>query len=96
MFTGLKLDTELCELSTAKPAAGRRAAATNICELFRQNMEIDTLDTDQTTAAPEEIPPNAITAARVFLAGLSGQETSQIDFYAEESKDICHNNAQHY
>ncbi|KAA6372228.1 MAG: hypothetical protein EZS28_032248, partial [Streblomastix strix] len=32
-------------------------------------------------------PPNAISAARVLLAGLSGQETSQIDFYAEEPSE---------
>ncbi|KAA6338259.1 MAG: hypothetical protein EZS28_052715, partial [Streblomastix strix] len=51
---------------------------------FRQNLEIDPLDPDQTIATPEEVPPNAITAARTLLAGLSGQETSQIDFYAEE------------
>ncbi|KAA6394471.1 MAG: hypothetical protein EZS28_010008, partial [Streblomastix strix] len=57
---------------------------------FRQNLEIDSLDPDQTIATPEEVPPNAITAARVFLAGLSGQETSQIDFYAEEgSKELA-------
>ncbi|KAA6373149.1 MAG: hypothetical protein EZS28_031324, partial [Streblomastix strix] len=54
---------------------------------FRQNLEIDPLDPDQTIATPEEIPPNAITAARVLLAGLSGQETSQIDFYAEEPSE---------
>ncbi|KAA6362260.1 MAG: hypothetical protein EZS28_042212, partial [Streblomastix strix] len=51
---------------------------------FRQKLEIDPLDPDQTIATPEEVPPNAIIAARVLLAGLSGQEASQIDFYAEE------------
>ncbi|KAA6388837.1 MAG: hypothetical protein EZS28_015635 [Streblomastix strix] len=54
---------------------------------FRQNLEINPLDPDQTIATPEEVPPNAITAARVLLAGLSGQETSQIDFYAEEPSE---------
>ncbi|KAA6356878.1 MAG: hypothetical protein EZS28_047596, partial [Streblomastix strix] len=54
---------------------------------FRQNLEIDPLDPDQTIATPEEVPPNAITAARVLLAGLSGQEASQIDFYAEEPSE---------
>ncbi|KAA6361508.1 MAG: hypothetical protein EZS28_042965, partial [Streblomastix strix] len=54
---------------------------------FRQNLEIDPLDPDQTIATPEEVPSNAITAARVLLAGLSGQETSQIDFYAEEPSE---------
>ncbi|KAA6353534.1 MAG: hypothetical protein EZS28_050939, partial [Streblomastix strix] len=54
---------------------------------FGQNLEIDPLDPDQTIATPEEVPPNAITAARVLLAGLSGQETSQIDFYAEEQSE---------
>ncbi|KAA6393841.1 MAG: hypothetical protein EZS28_010631 [Streblomastix strix] len=54
---------------------------------FRQNLEIDPLDPDQTIATPEEVPPNAITAAWVLLAGLSGQETSQIDFYAEEPSE---------
>ncbi|KAA6363082.1 MAG: hypothetical protein EZS28_041392 [Streblomastix strix] len=52
--------------------------------VFRQNLEIDPLDPDQTTATPEEVPPNAITAARVLLAGRSEQKTSHIDFYAEE------------
>ncbi|KAA6377055.1 MAG: hypothetical protein EZS28_027417, partial [Streblomastix strix] len=51
---------------------------------FCQILEIDPLDPDQTIATPEEVPPKAITAARTLLAGLSGQETSQIDFYAEE------------
>ncbi|KAA6389018.1 MAG: hypothetical protein EZS28_015456 [Streblomastix strix] len=51
---------------------------------FRQNLEIDPLDPDQTIATPEEVPLNAITAARVLLAGLSGQIALQIDFYAEE------------
>ncbi|KAA6394083.1 MAG: hypothetical protein EZS28_010390 [Streblomastix strix] len=54
---------------------------------FRQNLEIDPLDPDQTITTPEEVPPNAITAARVLLAGLSGQYTSQIDFYAEEPSE---------
>ncbi|KAA6384548.1 MAG: hypothetical protein EZS28_019925 [Streblomastix strix] len=54
---------------------------------FRQNLEIDPLDPDQIIAAPEEVPPNAIKAALALLAGLSGQETSQIDFYAEEPSE---------
>ncbi|KAA6374483.1 MAG: hypothetical protein EZS28_029989 [Streblomastix strix] len=54
---------------------------------FRQNLEIDPLDPDQTIATPDEVPTNAITAARVLLAGLSGQEASQIDFYAEEQSE---------
>ncbi|KAA6358297.1 MAG: hypothetical protein EZS28_046176, partial [Streblomastix strix] len=54
---------------------------------FRQNLEIDLLDPDQTIATPEEVPSNTITTARVLLAGLSGQQTSQIDFYAEEPSE---------
>ncbi|KAA6366174.1 MAG: hypothetical protein EZS28_038299, partial [Streblomastix strix] len=54
---------------------------------FRQNLEIDPFDPDQTIATPEEVPPNVITAARTLLAGLSGQEASQIDFYAEEQSE---------
>ncbi|KAA6370373.1 MAG: hypothetical protein EZS28_034100, partial [Streblomastix strix] len=54
---------------------------------FRQKLEIDPLDPDQTIVTPEEVPPNAITAAQVLLAGLSGQEASQIDFYAEEPSE---------
>ncbi|KAA6364654.1 MAG: hypothetical protein EZS28_039819, partial [Streblomastix strix] len=54
---------------------------------FRQNLEIDPQDPDQIIATPEEVPTNAITAVRVLLAGLSGQETSQIDFYAEEPSE---------
>ncbi|KAA6374974.1 MAG: hypothetical protein EZS28_029499 [Streblomastix strix] len=52
--------------------------------VFCQNIEIDPLDHNLTIAAPEEVPPNAITAARALLAGLSEQDTSQIDFYAEK------------
>ncbi|KAA6388796.1 MAG: hypothetical protein EZS28_015679 [Streblomastix strix] len=51
---------------------------------FRQNIEIDSLDPDQTIVTPEEVPPNAKTAARAFLTGLSEQETPLIGFYAEE------------
>ncbi|KAA6366852.1 MAG: hypothetical protein EZS28_037621, partial [Streblomastix strix] len=47
-------------------------------------LEIDPVDPDQTVALAEKVPPNATTAARVLLAGLSGQKTSQIDFYTEE------------
>ncbi|KAA6397260.1 MAG: hypothetical protein EZS28_007214 [Streblomastix strix] len=54
---------------------------------FCQNLEIDPLDSDQAIAKPEEVLPNTKTAARVLLAGLSGQETSQIDFYAEEPSE---------
>ncbi|KAA6401292.1 MAG: hypothetical protein EZS28_003187 [Streblomastix strix] len=54
---------------------------------FRQNLEIDALDPYQTIATPEEVSPNEKTAARVLLAGLSGQEMSQIDFYAEEPSE---------
>ncbi|KAA6383310.1 MAG: hypothetical protein EZS28_021164 [Streblomastix strix] len=46
---------------------------------FRQNLEIDPLDPDQTIATPEEVPSNAMTAAWILLAGLSRQRTSQID-----------------
>ncbi|KAA6360550.1 MAG: hypothetical protein EZS28_043922, partial [Streblomastix strix] len=56
-------------------------------DAFRQNLEIDPLDPDKTIATPEEVPPNAITAAQELLAGLSGQITSQIDFYAEEPSE---------
>ncbi|KAA6366951.1 MAG: hypothetical protein EZS28_037522, partial [Streblomastix strix] len=51
---------------------------------FRQILKIDPLDSDQTIASPEEVPPNAKTAVRALLAELSGKETSQIDFYAVE------------
>ncbi|KAA6397630.1 MAG: hypothetical protein EZS28_006839 [Streblomastix strix] len=44
---------------------------------------MDPLDPDQTIATLEEVPPNVITAARMLLAGLSGQKESQIEFYAE-------------
>ncbi|KAA6385498.1 MAG: hypothetical protein EZS28_018977, partial [Streblomastix strix] len=54
---------------------------------FRQNLEIDPLDPDQTIATPEEVPLYAITAARTLLAGLSEQDTSQIDFYTEEPSE---------
>ncbi|KAA6382030.1 MAG: hypothetical protein EZS28_022445 [Streblomastix strix] len=60
---------------------------TTFVNAFRQNLEIDPLDPDQTIATPEEVPLNAITAAPVLLAGPSGQETSQIDFYAEEPSE---------
>ncbi|KAA6374806.1 MAG: hypothetical protein EZS28_029668, partial [Streblomastix strix] len=54
---------------------------------FRKNIEVDPLDPDQTVEKPEEVPTNARTAARVLLAGLSGQEASQIDFYSEEPSE---------
>ncbi|KAA6398453.1 MAG: hypothetical protein EZS28_006026 [Streblomastix strix] len=56
---------------------------------YRKNIEIDPLDPDQTIATTEKIPQNAKIAARALLAGLTGQETSQIDFFAEEpSKEL--------
>ncbi|KAA6395738.1 MAG: hypothetical protein EZS28_008740 [Streblomastix strix] len=79
--------TELRELSTAKPAAIAAQPQPTFVNAFRQNLEIDPPDPDQTIATPEEVPPNAITAARVLLAGLSGQKTSQINFYAEEPSE---------
>ncbi|KAA6393036.1 MAG: hypothetical protein EZS28_011432 [Streblomastix strix] len=54
---------------------------------YRQNLEIDPLDPDQLIATPEEVPLNAITAARVLLAGLSVQETAQVDLNAETRTD---------
>ncbi|KAA6383196.1 MAG: hypothetical protein EZS28_021276 [Streblomastix strix] len=62
---------------------------------FRQNVEIDSLDPDQTIAAPEEVLPNATIAARVLLAGLSEQDNSQIDFYAEEPSEEREVEARH-
>ncbi|KAA6357767.1 MAG: hypothetical protein EZS28_046706, partial [Streblomastix strix] len=50
---------------------------------FRQNLEIDPLDPDQTITTPVEVPLNAIIEVWVLLARLSGQETLQIDFYEE-------------
>ncbi|KAA6387807.1 MAG: hypothetical protein EZS28_016665 [Streblomastix strix] len=55
--------------------------------MFCQNIEKDPLDPEQTIVTPEEVSPNTITAARVLLAGFSGQQTSQIDFYAEEPSE---------
>ncbi|KAA6395852.1 MAG: hypothetical protein EZS28_008623 [Streblomastix strix] len=55
---------------------------------FRQNLEIDLLDPDQTIATSEDVPLNAITKARALLAGFSGQDTSQIDFYVEEPSKV--------
>ncbi|KAA6353738.1 MAG: hypothetical protein EZS28_050735 [Streblomastix strix] len=52
--------------------------------MFHQNVEIDPLDSEQIIATSEKVPPSAITAARVLLAGLSGQETQQIDFCEED------------
>ncbi|KAA6400091.1 MAG: hypothetical protein EZS28_004385 [Streblomastix strix] len=54
---------------------------------FRQNIEIDPLDPDQTITTPEQVPPNAITAVWAVLVGLLGKETSQIDFQAEEPSE---------
>ncbi|KAA6392593.1 MAG: hypothetical protein EZS28_011874, partial [Streblomastix strix] len=54
---------------------------------FHRNIEIEPQDPDQTIQTPEEVPPNAITATRALLIGLSGQKTSQIDIYAEEPSD---------
>ncbi|KAA6374777.1 MAG: hypothetical protein EZS28_029699 [Streblomastix strix] len=54
---------------------------------FHQNIEIVSQYPDWTIATPEEVPPNAITAALALLAGPSGQETSQINFYAGETSE---------
>ncbi|KAA6366500.1 MAG: hypothetical protein EZS28_037974 [Streblomastix strix] len=54
---------------------------------FRQNLEIDPLDPELTIATPEEVPPNAKSAALTHLAGLSGQNMQQVDFYADEPSE---------
>ncbi|KAA6395499.1 MAG: hypothetical protein EZS28_008973 [Streblomastix strix] len=54
---------------------------------FRQNFEINPLDLDQTLATPNEVSSNAITTAKELKAGLSGQKTSQIDFYAAQPSE---------
>ncbi|KAA6373007.1 MAG: hypothetical protein EZS28_031465 [Streblomastix strix] len=54
---------------------------------FRQNIEMDSLDPDQTIATSEEVTPNAKTATQALLTGLSGQETTLIDFYVEELQE---------
>ncbi|KAA6385955.1 MAG: hypothetical protein EZS28_018520 [Streblomastix strix] len=51
---------------------------------FGQNVEIDSLGPDQTSATLDEVSSKAITAARTLLLRLSGQDTSQIDFYNEK------------
>ncbi|KAA6355130.1 MAG: hypothetical protein EZS28_049343 [Streblomastix strix] len=61
------------------------------------NIEINSLDPDQTVSTLEELPQKAITAAQTLLAGLSGRETSQTDFYAEnrqKSKSLKLDNSQ--
>ncbi|KAA6388427.1 MAG: hypothetical protein EZS28_016050 [Streblomastix strix] len=55
--------------------------------VFRQNIEINSLDLDQKIETPEEVAPNAITAERAPLVGLSGQETSQIYFFEEQPSE---------
>ncbi|KAA6385760.1 MAG: hypothetical protein EZS28_018713 [Streblomastix strix] len=54
---------------------------------FRQNIEIDPLNPDETIATPEKVPQNVITAAYALLARHLGQETSQIDFYSEKPSE---------
>ncbi|KAA6387525.1 MAG: hypothetical protein EZS28_016949 [Streblomastix strix] len=51
---------------------------------FRQNVDMDLLDPDQTIATPEKQPSNAIAAARALQVKLSGQEMQQISFIAED------------
>ncbi|KAA6353938.1 MAG: hypothetical protein EZS28_050535 [Streblomastix strix] len=53
-----------------------------IANTFRQNIQIDQLDTDKTIATLGEESKKAITSARALFAGLAGQETSQIDFFS--------------
>ncbi|KAA6390366.1 MAG: hypothetical protein EZS28_014108 [Streblomastix strix] len=77
---GFILDTELCEVCTAQPQP-------TFVNAFRKYLQIDPLEPEQTIAKPEEVPPNAITAARFLLAGFLGQEASQIDFYAEKQSE---------
>ncbi|KAA6384495.1 MAG: hypothetical protein EZS28_019975 [Streblomastix strix] len=54
---------------------------------FSQNVEIDTLGPDQTSATSEEVPLCAITTAHALLSKLQEQKTSQIDFFAKESSE---------
>ncbi|KAA6382726.1 MAG: hypothetical protein EZS28_021751 [Streblomastix strix] len=54
---------------------------------FRQNLEIDPLDLDKTIAKPEEVSPNAITAAPALMVGFQDHETQQIDYCAEEPSE---------
>ncbi|KAA6367434.1 MAG: hypothetical protein EZS28_037040 [Streblomastix strix] len=54
---------------------------------IRQNIEIDLLESDQTIATPEEVPPNAIAPILAFLAGLTGQQMSQINFYVDNAQE---------
>ncbi|KAA6395066.1 MAG: hypothetical protein EZS28_009412 [Streblomastix strix] len=68
-----------------KPAANQRAAVTDVCE--RVPSEHGDRPPDQTIAIQEEVSSIAITAARLLLAGLSVQKTSQIDFYTEEPSE---------
>ncbi|KAA6358573.1 MAG: hypothetical protein EZS28_045900 [Streblomastix strix] len=52
---------------------------------FRQNLEIDPLDPNQTIATPEEVPINAIAAERVLLAGFVGYNI----YTPQLPKSIC-------
>ncbi|KAA6395833.1 MAG: hypothetical protein EZS28_008633 [Streblomastix strix] len=54
---------------------------------FCQNIEIGTLDPDQTIEIPVEVPMYAMTAAQVQQAGLSGLETTLNDFQGEKPSD---------
>ncbi|KAA6357821.1 MAG: hypothetical protein EZS28_046652, partial [Streblomastix strix] len=80
-----KLQNEGCSASTISPAVAQPQST--FVNAFCQNMEIDMLDPDQPIATPEQVSTNAIIAARTLLMELSGQETSQIDFYAEEPSE---------
>ncbi|KAA6356636.1 MAG: hypothetical protein EZS28_047837, partial [Streblomastix strix] len=61
--------------------------------VFRQNLEKDPLDPDQTITTPENIPPNAITAARrswLYFRGKKRQRSSHRHGDAQETSK--HNN----
>ncbi|KAA6387616.1 MAG: hypothetical protein EZS28_016854, partial [Streblomastix strix] len=56
-------------------------------KVFRLNIEINPLDPYWIIATPKVVPPNAIAAPKALLVGFSGQETSQIEFFAEKPSD---------
>ncbi|KAA6377290.1 MAG: hypothetical protein EZS28_027183 [Streblomastix strix] len=84
-----KLQKKGCSASPIKPADVHRAGILTRYRITRTKNRKTRYRTPRSRnrPTPEEVPPNAITAALVLLAGLSGQETSQIDFYAEEPSE---------
>ncbi|KAA6393733.1 MAG: hypothetical protein EZS28_010736 [Streblomastix strix] len=78
-----KLQTKRCSVGPISTANVRRTGTHTGYRIA----QIQSTGPDQIIATPEEVSPNAITAAWALFAGLPKQETSRIDFYEEKPSE---------